>query len=174
MKKQEKIFEVENLVQKLKEAKSLVLTDYRGLSANQANELRSLIKKSGGELQVVKNTLLSRALVKVGFLAKPEELKLSGPTMALFSIKDEIAPVKVLVSFGKNLGVLGPKLGFLGEKFLPAEEIMRYATLPGKDYLQSKLIGVLAQQPQRLIYSLNFNLQKLAFIFKKIEEKIDN
>lgn len=171
MKKQEKIFEVDNLTQKIKDAKSVVLVDYRSLTVSQASNLRRLIKKAGGELQVVKNTLLTRALVNTKILNKPEDLVLTGQTMALFANDDEISPVKALATFGKNLSLLPFKLGFFGANILSADELTRYTSLPSKDELRAKFVGILAQQPQRLVYDLNFNLQKLVILLKRVSEK---
>lgn len=171
MKKQEKIFEVENLTQKIKGAKSVALIDYRGITANQVNELRKLIKKTGGELQVVKNTLFARALVDAKLLGKTDDLALTDQTMALFANDDEISPIKAIANFAKPLSLLPFKMGFFGERTLSAEEVKRFASLPGKDELRAKLVGILNQQPQRLVYSLNFNLQKLVYILKRVSEK---
>lgn len=171
MKKQEKIFEVDNLTQKIKGAKSVVLVDYRSLTVSQASNLRRLVKKAGGELQVVKNSLLTRALINTKILNKTEDLVLTGQTMALFSNDDEISPVKVLATFGKNLSLLPFKLGFFGANTLSAEEVLCYASLPGKDELRAKLVGILASQPQRLIFSLNYNLLALVTTLKRISEK---
>ena len=171
MKKQEKIFEVDNLTQKIKGAKSVALIDYRGISANQVNELRKLIKKAGGELQVVKNTLFTRALVNAKLLEKTDDLALSDQTMALFANDDEIGPIKAIANFAKPLSLLPFKLGFFGEKTLSAEEVKRFASLPGQDELRAKLVGVLAQQPQRLVYALNFNLQKLVLVLSHVNSQ---
>lgn len=170
MKKQEKIFEVENLTQKIKEAKSVALVDYRGLTANQFNLLRSLVKKTGGELQVIKNTLFLRALDKTEL--KTKNLELKGPTLALFANKDEINPLKTLVSFGRANNLLGVKLGFFGGKLQDATRLFQIASLPSEDELRAKLVGILAQPSQRLVYSLNFNLQKLVIILKGGENRV--
>jgi len=171
MKKQEKIFEVENLTQKIKGSKSLVLADYRGLTANQFNELRKLVKKAGGELQVVKNTLLTRALMNLSIIKKSDDLALTGPSLAIFSPEDEIGPTKALVAFGKNLSLLALKTGFMGENILSSDELMHYVNLPGKEELRLKLVGTLAQPSQRLVLDLNYNLYKLVTILKRVSEK---
>jgi len=170
MKKQEKIFEVENLAAKIKQAKSLALVDYRGLSANQIANLRSLVKKAGGELQVVKNTLLLRALDKASLEIK--DLKIEGPTLALFANEDEINPLKTLVSFGKAQNLLALKFGFFGGEFQDGTRLFQIASLPSKEELQAKLVGLLAQPSQKLVYVLNFNLQKLVVILKGGDNRV--
>jgi len=168
MKKQEKIFEVDNLTQKIKQAKSLALVDYRGLTANQIANLRSLIKKAGGELQVVKNTLLLRALEKASFETK--DLTIEGPTLALFANEDEINPLKALVSFGKAQNLLALKFGFFDGKFQDGTRLSQIANLPGKEELRAKLVGILAQKPQRFVFILNYNIYKLINVLKKISK----
>lgn len=169
MKKTEKIFAVENLSAKIKDAKSVALVDYRGLTVAQITQLREKVKEAGGELQVVKNTLLLRALSENNYT--PEKEKLQGQTLALFANSDEIAPLKALAAFAKLISLLPFKIGFMAGKILSADELTKYATLPAKIELQAKLVGLLASQPQRLVYSLNWNLQKLVLVLNAVKNK---
>lgn len=169
MKRQEKIFEVKNLEAKIKEAKSVALVDYRGMSVAQATELRRKVRKAGGELQVVKNTLFYRALLANKY--QVDKAKLEGPSLALFATANEVLPLKALVAFGKSAGLLSPKLGFMAGKVLEAEDVARFAALPGKQELQAKLAGMLASQPSRLVYALNYNLQKLVLALNAVKAK---
>jgi large subunit ribosomal protein L10 len=169
MKRQDKIFEVQNLSAKVKDAKAVALVDYRGLSVTQATQLRQKVAEAGGELQVTKNRLLLRALRDNQY--RVEEKKLEGPTLTLFANADEISPLKTLVNFGKNIGLLPLKLGFMEGRVLSAEEMARFAALPGKLELQAKLVGMLASQPSRLVYALNYNLQKLALLLNEIKNQ---
>jgi len=170
MKKQEKIFEVENLTAKVKEAKSVVVADYRGIKVSQMNQLRDKVREIGGELQVVKNNLFYRALDQNNY--EIEKTKLDGPSLALFANNDEISPLKALANFGKTLGGLLPfKIGFIAGKVYFTEELNKIATIPAKIDLQAKLVGLLASQPTRLAYSLNFNLQKLVIALNQVKNK---
>lgn len=174
MKKQEKILEVDNLTQKIKDAKSVVLIDYKGLKANQTVTLRSQIKKMGDEIRVVKNSLLVRALSNAKLLpeakGKDEVLTLKGPTLALFANVDEFASLKSLVVYGKANELLPLKIGFIGGQIITKEDLLRYALLPTKDQLRAKLVGLLAQPPQRLVYSLNYNINKLVVLLNQIKK----
>lgn len=171
MKKQEKIFEVENLLAKIKEAKAVYLADCRGINAAQTMEIRSKVKKAGGNLQVVKNNLILRALQNAFSKDAGEELKIEGPTLALFAKDDEISPLKTLYVFGKASERLALKFGFLGSQFYSGEDLIKIANLPGQNELRAKLVGLLAQQPQRLVFGLNYNLLKLVTILKRVSEK---
>ena len=169
MKKQEKIFEVENLTAKVKEAKSVVVADYRGIKVSQMNQLRDKVREIGGELQVVKNNLFYRALDQNNY--EIEKTKLDGPSLALFANGDEVSPLKALATFGKTLSLLPFKIGFIAGKVYFAEELNKIATIPAKIDLQAKLVGLLASQPNRLVYSLNWNLQKLVLTLNAVKEK---
>ncbi len=173
MKKQEKIFEVENLAQKVKDSKGVYLADYRGLSAQEANNLRASLRKIGAELQVTKNTLIMRAFEKASLLPLPEksQLELVGPTIALFAGEDEISPLKQLLVLGKAGDKLGLKFGFIEGIFQDGSSLSRLASLPGKTELRAKLMAVLNQPAQRLVFDLNFNLQKLAILLCQIGKK---
>jgi len=168
MNKQEKIFEVENISAKIKSAKALALTDYRGITVAQISDLREKIKDAGGELQVLKNTLLLRALrlnkYKIG------SLKIEGPTLVLFANADEIAPIKTLAVFAKSVDKLPFKLGFMGGNLVSADDLKKYASIPPKIELQAKLVGLLFSQPTRLAYALNWNIQRLALVLSKIKK----
>jgi large subunit ribosomal protein L10 len=169
MKRQTKVFEVQNLSAKIKDAKSVALADYRGLTVSQATELRHKVKDAGGELQVVKNNLMLRALRTNDY--KVESEKLEGPTLALFANTDEITPLKALFAFAKTTGLLSLKLGFMTGQVLSADDLTRFASLPSKKELQAILVGMLAGQPSRLVYSLNWNLQKLVAALGQIKEQ---
>ena len=173
MKKQEKIIEVQNLTQKIKEAKTVVLADNSGLNATQTSNLRAQIKKLGDKLQVVKNSLILRALAEAKLLPKGEDevLNLEGPTLALFAKADDVASLKALVSFGKTIERLSLKAGFLEGKLLNGQDILTFALLPTKIELQAKLVSLLALPEQRLVYGLNYNLQKLVILLSQIGKK---
>lgn len=170
MHKQDKIFAVDDISAKIKDAKAVALADYRGLTVSQATKLREKIKSSGGQLQVIKNTLLLRALRNNNY--KIEREKLDGPTMVLFANSDEVSPIKVLASFAKTTeGLLPWKIGFMAGKILSADELKTFAALPTKIELQGKLVGLLFSQPSRLTYSLNYNLQKLVIALNGVKNK---
>jgi len=167
MKKQEKVFAVDNLTAKIKEAKAVILTDFRGLTMNQFNQLREKVSAVGGELSVVKNTLFKRALKASDY--QPQEI--NGPTLALFAKEEETSPLKIISAFGKTLGLLPFKLGFMTGRVISAEELSRLASLPAKGELQARLVSLLANQPTRLVRSLNWNLQKLVLVLEGVKSK---
>lgn len=164
MKKQEKIFAVDNLTVTLKEAPAVILTDYRGLTVSQMTKLRRLIKKTGGELLVVKNTLLKKAFEKAK-LPVPDGL--TGPTAIAICQEDEIGPIKTIFNFAKESGLPTFKSGLWEGKVLDKEEIEKLGQLPEKEVLVGKLLGLLASPTYRLLYLLSGNQRRLVYILSQ-------
>lgn len=159
-----KIITVQNLAEKVKQAKALILTDYAGLKVSQINELRTELKKAGAEYEVVKNNLLSLAL-------KSEPL--TGPTAALWVYQaDDITPLKTLAAFIKKNELPKIKLGFWEKELISAEKVMQLASLPSLSELQAKLVGMLNSPINRVVYSLNWNLKKLLLILGAASTKV--
>jgi large subunit ribosomal protein L10 len=164
MKKSEKFFTVDNLKEKLKTAKALILTDYSGLKVEQINQLRQDVKKSGGEFEVVKNTLLGKASENSEF--KIEKGKLEGNTAALWLYSDDLSPLKALDTFIKKNELPKLKFGFWNKDLIETEKIKELANLPSLKELQAKLVGLLKSPLSALAYNLKVDLFKLVYLLK--------
>ena len=164
MKKSQKIFTVDNLSEKLKQAKSLIFADYSGLKVGEINKLRQEIKRAGGEFEVVKNTLLRKASQNGKWTMENEELK--GPTVALWIYNDDIKPLKILDNFIKKNELPKIKFGFWNTEMLDNEKITQLANLPGIEELRAKFIGFLKFPFYRLATNLNGNVLKLLYLLK--------
>jgi len=164
MKKSQKIFTVDNLKEKLKQAKALVLTDYHGLKVGQINQLRQEIKKEGGEYEVVKNTLLRKASQNGEWRMENEQL--NGPTAALWIYKDDLTPLKILDSFIKKNELPRVKFGFWGQDLLDEDKFKELANLPSLEELKVKLVSFLKSPLYRLTTNLNGNVMKLLYLLK--------
>jgi large subunit ribosomal protein L10 len=169
MPSQRNLNELKFLKEKLDQAKSVILADYKGLKVAQLNSLRNTLKTTGAESKVSKNTLL-----KLAFRAKefkfPEENKIfSGPTLIIFSLKDEVSPLKTVVEFSQNTGLPKFKAGFLGATFLTAERLKELAKLPDRPMLLGQLAGTLNAPLAGLTSVLKGNLNKLILSLKALE-----
>jgi large subunit ribosomal protein L10 len=163
-----KIEQVEQVTQKLTEAKSVALIQYQGLNAADVAQLRSDIKKNGGSLEVVKNSLITRALAKIG-INLPETL--TGPTGIAYCNEDEIAPLKEIDKVNKAKEVTSFKYGIYDKKLLSLDELKSFLTLPSKSALISQLLGGLINPLQRLVYAMRFNQTQLALTLKAVADK---
>jgi len=158
MKRSEKAFAIEDLAARAKSAKTLVLVDYRGLTVPQISQLRSSVKAAGGELMVVKNSLLKLAL-------KKDDLPgFEGPTAVIFGYEDEIEPIKAVFEFAKTNSIPVFKSGLMADKLLTKDELETLAKLPNKNQLIFKLVGLLASPTYRLVNTLKVNQTKLIYI----------
>ena len=170
MKKSEKILFVQNLAEKIKEAKGITLIDYQGLNVSQINELRDKVKKAGATLNVVKNKLLQKALVKAGIKVDQE---IKNPTALVLATQDEISPLKAILTTINSLDMAKFKFGWLGQKQLESEELKKLALLPSHPQLLLQLTNVLAYPIRKLAYNLNYNQQKLVIVLSEMKKKVE-
>jgi len=166
---QTKIYEVENLKAKLKDAKSAFLTDYQGLDANSLNSLRQEVKEAGGELFIVKNSLLKRAVSDLGL--NFDEQVFVGPTACLLGVEDKVSSLKKAYQFLEGLGERSFKIGILldGKQVLSGDEIARLANLPSLIGLRVILVRELTDIFKQLLFSLNSPLQKMVLILRELK-----
>lgn len=163
-----KIEQVDQIAKKLKEAKSIALLQYQGLNANDINKLRFQVKQNGGQIEVVKNSLIIRALEKIGI--KLPQL-LTGPTAITYCNQDEVAPLKEIDKINKEKNITSFKYGIYNKKLLSSEEFENFISLPSKTTLLSQFINGLSNPLQRLTYALRFNQTKLVLTLKALSQK---
>jgi large subunit ribosomal protein L10 len=123
----------------LKDAKSVVLADYRGLTVEQDTALRKQLREAGVVYKVYKNTMIKFAIKGTQF----EELgkDLEGPTAIAVSSTDETAPAKTLFNFAKKADKLQLKSGVVDGVYYDEAGISVIATVPSKEELLGRLLG---------------------------------
>jgi large subunit ribosomal protein L10 len=149
MAKEKKILVVSGLKDKFSRANIMLITDYRGLSAKEINELRRHLDRSGVEYRVVKNTLARLAANQVGKeIAVP---LFDGPVAIAFGYEDEVKLARSLVEYIRDSGsVLQIKGGVMGDRVLDRKDVQTLATLPAKEILVSQLVGQMLSPLQSL------------------------
>lgn len=173
MKKQEKVFFVDNLTAELKSAESFVLVNFIGLTVKAQQNLKKRLKEVGAKMIVVKNTLLKRA----GESAKidPQILNhtvLTGQTALIIreaetiSEGDPLSFIQVLGKFAQEFEVPQMKVGIVEGSFQDSAALAKLASLPGRDALLGQLLGTLMSPNCELIGTLEGNLQKLVYLLK--------
>ncbi|MFA6602796.1 MAG: 50S ribosomal protein L10 [Candidatus Shapirobacteria bacterium] len=171
MPKQIKIDQVNQITDRLNSAKSAALVQYQGLDADGTYDLRVKVKQAGGRIEVIKNSLIIRALSKMG-ITLPEPL--TGPTALTFCETDEVAPLKEIEAVNKEKEKTSFKYGIYDGRLLLADELKKFLSLPSKSALISQLLGGLTNPLQRLAYALRFNQTQLALTLKALAEKKSN
>lgn len=166
--RQQKEKDVKNLTDKLSRSKSVVFTDYRGLTTKQLTHLRDQLREHEAEFTITKNTLLKRAFPASHFQLPTSSFE--GPTAALFAYDDEISPIKLLVKALKDAGIGKVKMGFLGEDQLDEAKILQLAQLPTKDELRGKTVGVLVAPLREIVSVLQGNLRNLVYALSEMKK----
>ena len=145
--------EVTKLANKIKEAKLVLLTDYRGINVENVTELRAELRKANAEYTVIKNNITRRALTEAGIEGLESELV--GPTAVIMSNEDYLEPSKTIYEFTKNNEYYKIKGGVIEGKVMTAEEIITLAKLPSKETLLSMLAGALLANISKVAVALN-------------------
>ena len=144
--------EVEVVTAKLKEAASVVVIDYRGLTVEQVTDLRKQLRDANIEMKVIKNGILRRAAEAAG-LEGMEDVFV-GPTAVAFSNEDVVAPAKIMNDFAKNADKLEIKGGIIEGNVSSVEEIVALAKLPSREGLLSMLLSVLQAPVRNVAYAV--------------------
>lgn len=153
---------VAEIAGKLRESKSTVLVDYRGLDVAEVTELRNQLREANVDFKVYKNTMLRRATAETELTGLDEQLV--GPTAIAFSNEDVVAPAKTLNNFAKEHEDLVIKAGVIEGEIVSVDHVKTLAELPSREGLLSMLCSVL-QAPIR-----NFALATKAVADQKEEE----
>ena len=151
--------EVTELANKIKEAKLVLLTDYRGITVEDVTNLRTEIRNANGEYKVIKNNITRRALEEAGMSGLED--KLEGPTAIIMSDEDYLEPTKAIYKFSKENEFYKIKGGIIEGKVMTTEEIITLAKLPSKETLLSMLAGALLSNISKFAVALEqVRLQK--------------
>jgi large subunit ribosomal protein L10 len=153
---------VSDIAGQLRDSKSTIIVDYRGLTVAAVTELRKQLRDAGIEFKVYKNSMTRRAADETGLSELNEHLV--GPTAIAFSNDDVVAPAKILNNFAKEHEALEIKVGVIEGRIATLEEVKALADLPSREGLLSMVLSVL-QAPIR-----NFALVTKAVAEQKEEQ----
>jgi len=145
--------EVKKLAENLKDAKVILLTDYRGINVADVTKLRADLRNVNSEYKVIKNNIIKRALNENGENGLDELLE--GPTAIVIGKEDYLEPSKVIYNFSKNNDFYKIKGGIIDGKVMTAEEIITLAKLPSRQELMAKLAGALLGNITKLAIALD-------------------
>lgn len=160
---------VNELAEKLKAAKGIVFTDYRGLTVEQDTRLRKEMREAGIEYKVIKNSI-ARYAVKESKLEGLEEMLL-GPTAMAINNEDSIISAKITSKFAKEFKLFEIKGGAVEGAVMDVEGIMKIATLPSKEELIAKMLGSMNAPITGLVTVLNGTIKGLAVALNAIAEQ---
>jgi len=142
---------VSEIKDKMQNAKTLVLFDYRGLTDSEIKDLRVKLKENNSEYKVYKNTLLRLASKELNI---DIDSYLEGPTAIAFS-SDDIAAIKVLSDAAKKAQALELKVGVVEGAIADKAKLAEFAKIPSREGLYTMLAGGMIQIVKDLSIALN-------------------
>ena len=145
--------EENELADKLKEAKLVLLTDYRGINVEDVTNLRTELRNAKAEYKVIKNNIIKRALDANGESALDSLLE--GPTALVMSEEDYLEPLKVIYGFSKENDFYKIKGGIIEGKVVSVEELITLAKLPSRQELLGMLAGALLGNISKVAVALD-------------------
>ena len=144
---------VQAIADDIKDAQSVVLVDYRGLTVAQDTELRKQLREAGVIYKVCKNTRMKRAFEGTEFAGLEEYLE--GPSALVVSKDDATAPARIICKFAKTAEALEVKAGVVEGNVYDAAGINELSKVPSREELLSKLLGSLQSPITNLARVLN-------------------
>ena len=153
---------VAQLTELLKNSKSGVLVDYKGITVEEDNKLRKELREAGVHYSVEKNTMLKRALAEAGMQGLDSVLE--GTTAIAVSDTDETAPARILGKYAEQLeNKFELKAGYIGTEVYDQAGVQALSKIPSTETLLAMLVG-----------SLQGPMQKLAATLQAVVDKNEN
>lgn len=171
MQKEDKERVVSELTDKLRNAETLIVADYRGLTMPQIDALRGKLIENGARLSVVKNTLTRRAAEAAG--ADALLALLEGPSAIAFieADGDMVAVAKALADSARETKVLEIRGGVMQGRAISGDDVVELSKLPPLDVLRGQVVGAVIAPLTNLIALVNAPMQNLyGLIDARIEQ----
>lgn len=169
MKLEQKQKIVEELSDKFRKSKVLIITDYKGLNVTTLNELRRKLREFDIEYRVVKNTLLARAADDTDVAKIKDAFK--GPSAIAMSFEDPVSPAKVLTKFAEENKKLEIKMGVMGARVLNIDDIKALSSLPSREVLLGQVLSSMIAVPTGLVSALSNIPRKMINVIQAIKEQ---
>lgn len=164
-----KVEKVDEIARRFRESRSVVLTNYRGLTVADVTDLRRQLRAEGAQFHVVKNTLALRAARDLG-LGDLEPF-LTGPTALALGIEDPVAPARILSQFIRTHRDVEMKGGVLEGRVIDAQGVRTLASLPGRPELLGRVAYAFASPLAGFAGVLTGLMRSFALAVRALEEK---
>lgn len=170
MPRAEKEERVRGIAERLSSAEAAILTDYRGLTVQDAAELRAALADADTRFSIVKNSLTRLAVKQAGL----EDLDqyVDGPTAIAFVLGDPVAGAKALVELSRRLTALEIRGGFAEGRVLDAEAIRSLAALESREAMLARIAGLGKGQLARTGWMLQALQSRFVALMEALKEKL--
>lgn len=157
-----KATQIQELSDRMSRSQLTIITDYRGLSVAGLQDLRSKLRPVEAEFKIAKNTLTRIAAEQAGI--EGLEPQLEGPTAIMFAYGDPVAPAKVISDFVRTSRILQVRAGVMNGQILGASDVEAISSLPPREELLGKLVGLLASPMSRTVGVLSGPSRSVAYL----------
>ena len=171
MNRAEKAAFVEEIREDIAGTPLVVLTDFKGSTVAQMDQLRRACEPSGVTFRVVKNTLARRAVAGTAFEGLSEYLK--GNTGLLLSADDPISAAKLIRDQSKENQKIIIKAGFFEGDVIDANGVALVADLPSKEELLTLLLRTVQEGPRQVLGVLQGPARDLLYLFNNYASKLE-
>jgi large subunit ribosomal protein L10 len=162
---------VDKLSSELGRIKLAVMTDYRGLTVHEVEELRGLLRDQGMTYRVSKNTLLRIASKNNPALADVDPATFSGPMALAMGFDDEVAPARVIFQYAKKHDALEIVGAITGDgQVLTASQVKALANLPTREQLLAQVVGTIAAPLTGFVGVMSGNLRSIVYVLNALQE----
>jgi large subunit ribosomal protein L10 len=155
---------IDELTDVLSRAKLAILTDYRGLKVGDLQGLRGTLRPLGAEFRIAKNTLTKIAADRVGISGLDPVLE--GPLALALVYDDVVGASKAVTDFARTSRILTVKGAVIDKRFITAGDVESLATLPSREVILGRLVGMLASPMARTVGVLGGPSRSLAYLLK--------
>lgn len=172
MARPEKVEQVRLLSEKLQSARTAVLTDYRGLSVSQMEDLRGRFRGANVEYRVIKNTLARLAVSESGQTESLQELFV-GPVAIAFGYEELGTPIRVINEFARQARLrLDIKGGVVEGQVLDAAQMREIGDLPSREVLLAQLLGTLESPISQLANAMQASVRELVGLLEARKDQL--
>ena len=162
---------VAEIVEKIKAAQSVVVVDYKGLTVEEATNLRAKFRAANVDYVVYKNTLMRRALAELNITGMDELLQ--GPSAFAFSMGDAVSGAKIIKEYieADKRNTMTIKAGIVDGVLVDVAAVKALADLPPREVLIAKLMGSLNAPITGLVGVLSATLRSLLYTIEAIRKQ---
>ncbi len=161
--------DLQELTDRIKGAKSIVLSEYRGTTVKDIDKFRRALSAEGVSSKVYKIPLIKKAFEAQGIQADNLDFKV--PVILSVSMEDEVAAARLIKTFGKEVKTVGMLSGVLDGAYASKEQMLALADLPSKDQLRGQLVGTINAPVSGFVNVLAGNLRGLINVLNAVATK---
>ncbi|MCZ6775712.1 MAG: 50S ribosomal protein L10 [Ignavibacteria bacterium] len=161
---------VSEVAETARRARGMFFTDFRGLTVQQANELRREFRKSDIDYRVVKNTLIHKALESVTGCDRVID-KLIGPTGIAFAFEDPVSPARIIQKFVDKHKKLSLKVCVLEHEVYEGSKLKELAKFPTREETIAVIMSTIQAPLAGVPNVINAIMRDLVCVISEIEKK---